>query len=71
MMNGDDVQAGGHEDPTSGGEDDSSTERNGDDSHLHEDQKSPASSAASDSPTKVQDLAKAGRTTFDPNADPE
>lgn len=27
-------------DDSSGGEDDSSTEKNGDDSHLHEDQKS-------------------------------
>jgi len=27
--------------PAGGGEDDGSTEKNGDDSHLHEDQKSP------------------------------
>lgn len=63
-----------------GGEDESSTEREGEDGHLHEDQKSkPLSSAASDgdgkaaddvssdSATKTQDLAKAGREDFDPN----
>lgn len=63
-----------------GGEDDSSTERDGDDSHLHEDQKSPASTAAQtdddsktsgDSSSKTQDLAKAGRPGFDPNAGDE
>lgn len=65
---------------SAGGEDDSGTERNGDDSHLHEDQKSPASKAAQngakgaengESPTKTQDLAKAGRPGFDPNAGEE
>ncbi len=63
-----------------GGEDDSSTERNGDDSLLHEDQKSPASTAFqaddasqadADGATKTQDLAKAGRSGFDPNAGQE
>lgn len=62
---------------SAGGEDDSSTERNGDESHLHEDQKSPASKAVQDgadgseSSTKTQDLAKAGRPGFDPNAGQE
>ena len=63
-----------------GGEDDGSTERNGDDSHLHEDQKSPASTAVqaddarqadADGATKPQDLAKAGRSGFDPKAGQE
>ena len=62
-----------------GGEDDSSTERDGDDSHLHNDQKSPASAAVEgddnqagdDNPSKAQDLAKAGRPGFDPNAGEE
>jgi hypothetical protein len=69
-----------HSHEPAGGEDDSSTEREGDDSHLHEDQKSPASKAAqaddpsnanSDDATKTQDLAKAGRPGFDPNAGQE
>ncbi|SOB79132.1 hypothetical protein SAMN06297144_0393 [Sphingomonas guangdongensis] len=63
---------------STGGEDDSSTERNGDDSHLHEDQKAPSfpsaekndpkrrGGSAADTETKTQDLAKAGRD-IDPN----
>lgn len=63
-----------------GGEDESSTERNGDDRHLHDDQKSrslhseepedddrAADHVDADSPTKTQDLAKAGLAEFDPN----
>ncbi len=85
----------------SGGEDESSTEREGDDSHLHDDQKSPSypsvapdadaqgrknskgdnraggresSDAGADdqandqSPTRVEDLAKAGRPDLDTGA---
>ena len=69
-----------HPHQPAGGEDDSSTEREGDDGHLHEDQKSPASEAAQkdglgqasgDRDTRTQDLAKAGRPGFDPNAGQE
>lgn len=65
---------------STGGEDESSTERDGDDSHLHEDQKSPTydelapksdatapAGQSSDEKDKVQNLAKAGRDDFDPN----
>ena len=56
-----------------GGEDESSTEREGDDSHLHDDQKAPRGPSVDDeaADTKTQDLVKAGRDGFDPNAGTE
>ena len=51
-----------HSHEPAGGEDDSSTEREGDDSHLHEDQKSPADVAPGFHPAGTRDRRLLWRT---------